>query len=81
MGRKTIISIFHVTDFEIAHKKTCKGLRRWTPLSETGYLPRAAQINAIKTNYNKAKIDNILRNSKGRLICGKYETINNIVKR
>ena len=39
----------------------------------------AAQNNAIRTNYIKAKINNVQQNSKCRLCGNKDETINQIV--
>ena len=45
---------------------------------ETESLLIAAQNNAIRTNYIKAKIDNAQQNSKCRLSGDKNETINQI---
>ena len=46
---------------------------------ETESLLIAAQINAIKTNYVKEKIDNTQQNSKCRLYSDRNETINHII--
>ena len=46
---------------------------------ETESLLITAQNNAIRTNYNKAKIDNTQQNSKCRLSGGKDVTVNYII--
>ena len=40
----------------------------------------AAQNNAIKTNYVKAKIDNMQENNKCRLSSDRNETINHLIR-
>ena len=48
----------------ISHEKTWTWLRKGNFKRETEYLLRAAQKNAIRTNYTKARIDNSQQNSK-----------------
>ena len=66
--RKTTVWIFQETN-----KKNVSCERIWTWLRkgnlkrETESLLRAAQVNAIKTNYVKARIDKTLQNRRCRL--------------
>ena len=64
---------------EVAHEKTWTWLRKGNLIRETESLINAAQNNAIRTNYIKAKIDKTQQNSKCRL-CGKRdETVNHVL--
>jgi len=64
---------------EISHQKTWTWLRKGNLKRETESLIIAAQDNAIRTNYIKAKIDKTQRNSKCRMCGDKDETINHII--
>ena len=46
---------------------------------EAESLLTATQINIVRTNYIKAKIDNMQQNTKCRLWCDKDETVNHII--
>ena len=59
--------------------KTWSWLRRGNLKRETESLITAAQDNAIRTNYIKAKIDRTQQNSKCRMCGERDETINHIV--
>ena len=60
---------------EIIHEKTWVWLRKGNLKREIKSLLLAAQNNAIRTNYNKVKIDKMQQNSKCRLCCERNETI------
>ena len=49
---------------------------KWNLKRETGSFPTAAQNNAIRTNYIKAKIDDVQQSSKGKLCGDRGKTIN-----
>ena len=64
---------------EIAHEMTWVWLRNGNLKRETESLFIATENNAIRTNYVKAKIDNLQKNSKCRS-CGDWdETFDNII--
>ena len=63
----------------ISHDKTWTWLRKGNFKRETESLLIAAQDNAIRTNYIKARIDKTQQNSKCRLCGNKDETINHII--
>ena len=54
-------------------------LRKEKLWRESESLQRALQNNSIRTNYIKAKIDNIQQNSKCRLCENRDEAVNHIV--
>ena len=60
-------------------QKTWTGLRRGNLKRETESLIIAAQVNAIRTNYIKAKIDKTQQNSKCRMCGERDETVNHII--
>ena len=66
---------------EIAHKMTWTHLRKGNFKIETESLLIAAQNNAIRTNYSKAKINNMWQNSKSRLYGERDETFNHIISK
>ena len=63
----------------ISHDKTWTWLRKGNFKRETEYLLIAAQNNAIRTNYIKARIDKTRQNSKCRLCGDRDKTINHII--
>ena len=63
----------------ISHQKTWTWLRKGNFNRETESLLIAAQDNAIRTNYIKARIDKTQQNSKCRLCGDRDETINPII--
>ena len=63
---------------EISHRKTWTWLRKGKLKRETESLLIATQINAIRTNNVKAKIDNKQQNSKFRFCGDRNKTINHI---
>ena len=64
---------------EVAHEKTWTWLRKGNLKRETESLIIAAQNNAIRTNYIKAKIDKTQQNSKCRLCGNRDETVNHVL--
>ena len=62
-----------------SHDKTWTWLRKGNFKRETESLLIAAQNNAIRTNYIKARIDKMQQNSKCRLSGDRDETINHII--
>ena len=76
---KQLYGYFKRQTAEIAHVKTWSWLRRGNLKRETESLITAAQDNAIRTNYIKAKIDRTQQNSKCRMCGERDETINHIV--
>ena len=62
-----------------SHEKTWTWLRKGNLKRETVSLQIAAQDNAIRTNYIKARIDKTQQNSKCRLCGDRDETINHII--
>ena len=73
MGRKTTVWLFLAKKkVKIAHEKTGIRLRKENLMRENESLLIAAQNNAIKTNYIKAKIDNKQQNIDCRL-CGERD--------
>ena len=60
---------------EISYEKNWTWLKKENLKRETKAFPMAAQNNAIKTNYVKAKIDYTPQNGKCRLCGDKNETI------
>ena len=62
-GEKQLYGHFKRQIGEVAHKKTWTWLRRGNLKRETESLLIAAQNNAIRTNYIKAKIDKTQQNS------------------
>ena len=63
----------------ISHDKTWTWLRKGNFKRETESHLMAAQNNAIRTNYIKARIDKTQQNSKCRLSSDRDETINHII--
>ena len=63
----------------ISHEKTLRWQRKGNLKRETESLLIAAQNNAIRTNFIKARIDKTQQNSKCRLCSNRDETINHIV--
>ena len=63
----------------ISHDKTWTWLRKGNFKRETESLLKAAQNNAIRTNYIKARIDKTQQNSKYRLCGDRDETTNHII--
>ena len=61
---------------DISHEKKWTLLRKREPES----LLRAAQNNAIRTNYSKAKINKTQQNSKCRLYSDREETMSHIIR-
>ena len=72
--RKQLYGHFKQLINNISHDKT------WTWL-ETESLLIAAQINAVRTNHIKARIDKMQQNSKCRLCNDRDETINHIISK
>ena len=70
---------FHRQTSEISHEKTWTWLRKGNFKRENEPLLTAAQNNAIRTNYVKAKIDEAYQNSKCRLWGDWDETIIHII--
>ena len=64
---------------EISYEKMLRLLRKENFKRETESLLKAAQNNAIKANYIKAKIDKLQQNSKCKLCDERDETINYII--
>ena len=79
MGRKTTLWMFKRLTSDISHKKTWKGIRKWNPERESESLQKAAQNNAVKTNYIKTKLDKTQQNSKCILRSERDKTINHII--
>ena len=74
--KKQLYGCFKRLINNISHQKTWTWLRKGNLQRETESLLIAAQDNAIRTNYIKARIDKTQQNSK----CGdRDETINNII--
>ena len=65
----------------IIHKVTWTSLRKGNLKRETESLIVAAQNIAIRTNYVKGKIDNMLQNSKCRLCGDRDERVNHIISK
>ena len=63
----------------ISYEKTGTRLRKGNFKRETESLLKAAQNNAIRTNYIKVRIDKTQQNSKCGLCGDRDETINNII--
>ena len=63
----------------ISHDKTWTWLRKGNPKRETESLLLVAQVNAIRTNHIKARIDKTQQNSKCWLCGDRDETINHII--
>ena len=64
---------------EIARKKAGKWLRKGNLKKETESLLIAVQVNAVRTNYIKAKIANTQQNCKSWLCGDRDETDNHII--
>ena len=64
---------------ESLHEKTWTWLKKGNLRRKTESLLIAAQNNAIRTNYIKARIDKTQQNSKYRLCGDRDETINHII--
>ena len=70
---------FKLLTNNISHQKTWTWLRKGNLKRETESLLIAAQDNAIRTNYIKARMDKTQQNSKYRLCSDRDETINHII--
>ena len=64
---------------DISHQKTWTWLRKGNLKRETESLLITAQINAIRTNHIKARIDKSQQNRKCRLCGDRDETINHVI--
>ena len=73
---KQLYGYFKQQTDEISHKKTWTWLRKGNFKWETESLLITAQNNTLRTNYIKAKIDNMQQNSKSRLCRDKDEMVN-----
>ena len=78
---KQLYGYFKWQTSEISHEKTWTWLRKGNLKRETECILIVAQINAIGTNYAKAKIDKTQQNSKCRLCDDRDETINHIMSK
>ena len=78
-GEKQLYGRFKQLIKTISHDKTWTWLRKGNLKGETESLLKAAQNNAIRTNYIKARIDKMQQNSKCRLCGERDETINPII--
>ena len=65
----------------ILHDKTWTLLRKGNFNRETESFQMAAQINAVRTNHIKARIDKIQQNSKCRLCGDREEIINHMINK
>ena len=63
LEEKQLYRYFKWQPVMIAHEKICAWLWKWHLKNETESLLIAARNNAIRTNYIKAKIDNMHQNS------------------
>ena len=72
---RVIIIMMIMIISNISHEKTWTSLRKENLKRETESLLIAAQNNAIRTNYIKARIDKTQQNSKCRLCGDRYESI------
>ena len=79
MGRKTTQRAFEATNKWHLKRKTWMWLRKGNLKRESEFLLIAAQNNAIRTNYIKARIDKTQQNRKYKLCGGTNETINHII--
>ena len=77
-NQKTKMRTFQATN-EISHEKTWTWLIRGSLRRETEFPTIAAQNNAIRTNYIKARIDKTQQNSKCRLCGDRNEIISHII--
>ena len=78
-GRKTTLWTFKRLTSDISHEKTWTWLRKGNLTRETESLLIAAQNNAIRTSYIKARIDKTQQNSRCRLCGERDETINHVI--
>ena len=79
MGIKTTVWIFQATNKRNLTLEDLTWLRKGNLKRETESLLQAAQNNAIRTNYVKAKIDKTQQNSKCWLCADRDETITHII--
>ena len=79
MEKRQLYGHFKRQASEISIEKTWKSRKTAKRKRKTKSLLIAAQNNAIKTNYFKAKIDKKQQNSKCWLCGDKDETINHII--
>ena len=83
MGRKTTVWILQVTIKRNLTRANLDTVREEKPEEgnhkrETKFLQIAAQKHPIRTNYIKARINNLQQNSKFRLCSDRDETISHI---
>ena len=78
MGRKITLWTLQATNKKISQEKIWTWLRKGNLKREKESLLIAAQNNAIRTNYVKAKIEKMKQNCRCRLCGDRYETINHI---
>ena len=76
MEEKQLHGYFNRQTQEISHQKIWTWLRKGNLKRETESLIIAAQDNAIRTNYIKAKIDRTQQNGKCRMYGDRDETVN-----
>ena len=76
---KQLYGCFKQLTSDISHKKTWMWLRKGNLKRETETLLIAAQINAIRINDIKARIDKMQQNSRCWLCGDRDETINYIL--
>ena len=79
MVRKQLNKYFKRQTSKISLKKTWTWLRKRSLKRKTEYLLKAAENNAIRTNYVKVKIDKTQQNSRCSLCGDRDETIINII--
>ena len=79
IGRKQLYGHFKGQTSEISQKKIWTRQRNGNLMRETESLQIAAQSNAIRTNYIKARIDKMQQNSRCRLCGDRDEAINHMI--
>ena len=79
MGEKQLNGRFKRLISDISNKKTWMKRKKGNLSKETESILIAAQTNAIRTNYIKARIDTTQQNGKYRLCGDRDETINHII--
>ena len=79
MKEKWLYGHFKQQINDIFHKKTWTWPRKRNLKGETESLLIGVQNNAIRTNYDKARIDKMQQNSRCRLCGDRDETINYII--
>ena len=81
LEEKLLCELFKRLTCDISHEKNVDGAKKRISYERNWISPKAAQNNAIRSNYIKARIDKTQQNSRYKLCDDRNEKINHIISK